>query len=218
MPEVRNQHVLLWEDNIPVVRIVLNGCSRSPLLMTELRKLWALLHEHNITLLPRYIRSADNPADWWSRWKDRSAWSLNPALFASIQRRAGPQPVTLDAFACRATAQVPRYCSRHADPEALSRDAFSLSWSGEHVLINPPWELLPQALFKLRLDQATGIVIAPYWPSATWWPTLLQATRHSWNLPHPRWCVRPAHDGVVEPHLHHALIIRAHLVDGALLL
>ena len=218
LPEVRGQHVLLWEDNMPVVRIVLNGCSRSPLLMTELRKLWALMHEHDITLLPRYIRSADNPADWWSRWRDRSAWALNPGLFASLQRRAGPRPLTLDAFACRATAQLPRYCSRFPDPDAIGRDAFSISWSDEHVFINPPWELLPQALYKLRADKATGIIIAPVWPSATWWPSLLQATHQSWNLPHSRWCVRPAHDGVVEPHLHHTLILRAHLVDGTLLL
>ncbi len=73
--------MLLWEDNMPVVHIVMNCTSRSPALMSELRQLWAFLLQHNITLVPCYIRSEDNPADRWSRWKDRSAWqrSLEPA-------------------------------------------------------------------------------------------------------------------------------------------
>jgi hypothetical protein len=216
LPEVSGQQILLWEDNMPVVRIVINGSSRSPSLMTELRKLWALMHTHNITLLPRYIRSEDNPADYWSRWRDRSAWALTSSLFVSLQKRTS-EALTLDAFACRVTAQLPRYCSRIADPGALARDGFTLDWSKEFVYLNPPWELLSQVLYKLRTEQARGVIIAPCWPSAAWFPDLQACAVTTWSLPHPKWAVRPAHGGVVEPHLHPSLRLFAFQVDGRLL-
>lgn len=214
LPEVRGQHILLWEDNMPVVHIVCNGTSRSPELMQELRLLWGFLAKHNITLLPRYIRSEDNPADFWSRWQDRSAWTLNPLIFDRIHRLHGP--FTLDVFACRATAQLPRYCSLRADPGALARDGFSVEWSNEVVWLNPPWELLPQTLYKLRTEGAKGVIVAPFWPSQSWWPDLLRYSTEVLPLGPTRWCVRGAHDGLVEPRLHPRLKLFAFKVDGSL--
>lgn len=211
LPEVRDQHILLWEDNMAVVHIVCNGCSRSRELMDELRLLWSFLARNNITLVPRYIKSSDNPADFWSRWQDRSAWSLRLPVFEKIQRSVG-FPFTLDPFACRATALVPRYCSLRPDPGALARDGFSLDWTNEVLWLNPPWELIPQVLYKLRTEGGTGVLVAPWWPSQSWWPTLRACTAATFLLPHPRWSVRPAHDGVVEPLLHPHLRITAFLV------
>lgn len=220
LPEMRNQHILVWEDNMPVMRILCSGTSRSPFLMHELRKLWHLMHANNITLLPRYIASADNPADYWSRWRDRSAWSLAPNHFRHALYRACEQvrlpPLTLDAFACRVTALLPRYASRFADPDALARDAFSLDWSSECVWVNPPWELLPQALTKIRSERTCGVVIAPYWPAQQWWPLLLDITVFKYALPHPRYCVRAAHNGVVEPRLHPSTALYVFIVDARL--
>jgi hypothetical protein len=217
LPEVRGQHILLWEDNMPVVHIVCNGSSRSPALMAELRLLWGFMAEHNITILPRYIRSEDNPADFWSRWRDRSAWQLSIHIFQALQKRVRV-PFTLDAFACRVTAQLPRYCSLRPDPGAYARDGFSVDWSGEHVWLNPPWELLPQTLFKLRTEGARGMLVAPYWPSQAWWPALLASTVTAIPLPTTRFCVRAMHDGVVEPRLHPSTAMFAFVVDGSLAL
>lgn len=216
LPEVQGQHVLLWEDNMPVVHIVLNGSSRSPELMTELRLLWAFLAKHDITLLPRYIRSQDNPADYWSRWQDRSAWQMLPSVFNALQLRRHGEAFTLDPFACRATALVQRYCSLRPDPGALARDGFSVSWRHELLWLNPPWELIPQVLFKLKVDRARGTLIVPHWPSQTWWPTLLSVTARCRMLPRPLSCIRPAHHGMVEPMLHPSLRLMAFEVDGSL--
>lgn len=213
LPEVQGQHVLLWEDNMPVVHIVMNGTSRSPALMSELRQLWAFLLQHNITLVPRYIRSEDNPADRWSRWKDRSAWQLQPGVATQLQALFGR--CTLDAFACRATALLPRYCSAGPDPGCLQRDAFTMSWAREHVWLNPPWELLQRVIYKLRADKARGILIVPAWPAQQWWPSLLDIAEEFVALPRPSFCVRPAHNGVVEPLLHSSLRLLAVRVDGA---
>jgi hypothetical protein len=214
LPEVQGQHLLLWEDNMPVVHIVTSGSSRSPELMSELRLLWAFLAQHEITLLPRYIRSEHNPADHWSRWRDRSAWQLQPQVMHAVQARAGVR-CTLDAFACRATALLPRYCSAGPDPKALHRDAFTTSWKDEEVWLNPPWELLPRTLSKLRREKARGMLIVPRWPSQAWWPLLLELADGIDLLPHPRHIVRPAHDGMVEPFLHPSLRLLAVRVDGA---
>uniref|UniRef100_A0A7S0Z4Q6 Reverse transcriptase domain-containing protein n=1 Tax=Hemiselmis tepida TaxID=464990 RepID=A0A7S0Z4Q6_9CRYP len=214
LQHVRGQHVLLWEDNMAVVHIVMNGTSRSPALMTELRQLWSFLAEHRITLCPRYIRSSDNPADFWSRWRDRSAWQLDPALFLQLQLRWGIT-CSLDAFACRATYLLPRFCSARPDPRAWRFDAFTVPWGSELLWLNPPWELIPRVLFKLREERARGIIIVPHWPSQAWWPTLMELAVRVVNLPRPRQVVRPAHDGVVEPLLHAGLRLRAVLVDGS---
>ena len=51
-------------------------------MMVELRKLWYLLDTNDISIRPRYIRSAANIwADALSRELDTSDWKLNPKLF-----------------------------------------------------------------------------------------------------------------------------------------
>ena len=219
LPEVQNQHILLWEDNIPVVHLIANGTSRSPELMQELRLLWAFLITHNITILPQYVKSQDNPADWWSRWEDRSAWHLQPALFDHLQAlHLGTKSYTLDPFACRATALTARYCSLRPDPDALARNGFSVAWADEMLWLNPPWELIPRVLYKLRCEKAVGILIAPIWTSQTWWPSLQDVTVLRFPLPPPRRCVIPAHQGMVEPFLHPSLQLCAFVVNGSLAL
>ncbi len=122
---------------------------------------------------------------------------------------------TLDAFACRATTLLPRYCSAGPDPCCLQRDAFTMSWTHEHVWLNPPWELLQHVIYKLRSYKARKILIVPAWPAQSWWPSLLEVAVEIVALPHPSFCVRPAHNGVVEPLLHSSLRLLAVQVDCA---
>ena len=80
--------VTLWEDNQAVIFIIRNKTSRSPLLMAELRLLLELLDELHIDLRPRYIRSALNPADEFSRLTERDAWELRPRLRKQLLAKA----------------------------------------------------------------------------------------------------------------------------------
>eukprot|EP00873_Tetraselmis_striata_P034755 jgi/Tetstr1/455019/TSEL_041876.t1 len=48
LSELRGRHVPLHEDTMGVVYILANLTSRSPLLMTELRKLWYILDANDI--------------------------------------------------------------------------------------------------------------------------------------------------------------------------
>ncbi|WP_371079275.1 hypothetical protein, partial [Salmonella enterica] len=88
----------LWEDNQAVVAILKSWTTRSPDMMRILRKLWLLLDSLNITLVARYIRSADNvQADELSRRHDPGDWRLNPDVFLTLDKLWGPH--TVDRFA-----------------------------------------------------------------------------------------------------------------------
>jgi lipoate-protein ligase B len=65
LPLLRGGNVLMHEDNQVVVAILSNLTSRSPAMMDELRKLWELIINNNISIRARYIRSAANV------WADR---------------------------------------------------------------------------------------------------------------------------------------------------
>ena len=142
--KLANRQVLLWEDNQAVVQVLTNHTSRSPRLMRQLRFLWFILDMRCIALRPFYIRSEENIyADGLSRERDHSDWRLHPRLFNS----------------------------RWADPASEAVDAFTQSdaaWRRELNWCNPPWELLPRLVQKLRNSGAAAIVLAPYWPSSSW--------------------------------------------------
>jgi hypothetical protein len=68
LPQLKGRQVLLHEDNTAVVATLTKLTTRSPVMMTELRRLWYLLDTNDIHIRPRYIRSAANVwADTLSR-------------------------------------------------------------------------------------------------------------------------------------------------------
>jgi hypothetical protein len=96
---------LLHEDNQTVYYILAGLTSRSPSMMTELRKLWHMLHENGINMRARYIRSAASfSADRLSRHLDKkrlvarpghihgTKLPLRPTHYRSL--RVIPQPTT----------------------------------------------------------------------------------------------------------------------------
>ena len=75
--ELRGHTVQLWENNQAVVAILKSWTTKSPDMMRVLRKLWLLLDSLNITLVARYIRSADTvQADELSRRHDPGDWRV----------------------------------------------------------------------------------------------------------------------------------------------
>jgi len=55
--------------------------------MSELRLLMVLLEQLDIRLVPRYILSELNPADFFSRLTDRDAWTLSSSVQRSMKRK-----------------------------------------------------------------------------------------------------------------------------------
>ena len=193
--ELRDQHLHLWEDNMSCAYALRHGTSRSSEMMRELRLVWAILERHNISLEVTYVASALNPSDFWSRWRPVDAWQLSPALFRGVTKGG----CTLDAFACNLSAQLPRYCSRGADPRSLARDAFTIPWTNELLWLNPPWSSISRTLNKVEVEGARGYLVHPEWPSAAWWPSLQALAVSTRRLPPPRISVQALHGGAVEP-------------------
>ena len=182
LPHLRGRRVLLHEDNQSVVAVLSNLTSRSPVMMTELRKLWHLLDSNDIWLQPQYIRSAANAwADRLSRELDSDDWQLNPHMFDLLASRWGLP--TVDRFATSDNRQVDRFFARWHCPGALGVDSLQQSnsaWRAEHNWCNPPWSLLPALMQKLLHSGAAATVIAPYWPEQPWWP-LLEGMATDWQ-------------------------------------
>ena len=132
--QLAGRKVRLHEDNHAVVAVLTHLTSRSPAMMTEVRKLWQVLDTNDIHLHPRYIRSAANTwADRLSRERDTSDWQLNPKLFRYLDKLWGPH--SIDRFASMENTQVPRYKSRWRDPTSEGIDALhysNKSWRDEH--------------------------------------------------------------------------------------
>jgi hypothetical protein len=174
LPQLKGRHVLLHEDSTTVVAALNKLTSRSTVMMTELRRLWFLLDTNDIHIRPRYIRSGANIcADTLSRELDTENLQLNPRLFAHLQARLGPH--TIDRFAYVLNTQLPWFNARWRDPECEDVDCLHLpdtAWLRENKYCNPPWTALPALAAKLGQSHATATVIAPYWPSKTWYHDL----------------------------------------------
>lgn len=138
-------------------------------------------------------------ADEKSRhFSDKHEWMLSKQHFNDIMSQF--TNLNIDMFASRLNNQLPVYCSWQADPGSAHVDAFSINWSEYNFYAFPPFSLIPKCLTKISQDKAQGILIAPLWPTQTWFPRLLQhlyqrpwiytPARHllrhpSYNQPHP---------------------------------
>ena len=124
-----------------------------------------------IVIQPTHIPGLRNRrADWLSRNPDPKSYSLNRQLFLWVCRKLRAYP-EVDLFSNRKNRQCKKFCSWRTDPESLG-NAFSIPWGRHFSWINPPWELLPRTLKKLREDRAEGLLCCPIWEAAPWWRTL----------------------------------------------
>ena len=182
-PRLKGHVILLWEDNQAVMYILNSLTSKSAVMMHELRELYDLLAKWDICLRARYIPSALNPADYWSRiLRDKADWQWRPAVAYRNMHRWGRR--TIDLFASRGTALLSRYCSSVPDPGAEHSDAFSMSWEGEQGWINPPWNRLLEIMAKLEEEPlAEATLLVPWWPGQPWWPLLMKLQDEHVQLP-----------------------------------
>ena len=136
---------------------------------------YALLHAElaalNCEIMARWVKSADMPADRWTRLAYRSDWAFAASVTAAICAIWGKP--TVDRFAQPHDAVARRFNCPYPHPAAEAVDAFTQTWAGELNWLNPPWALLPRALQQLRAEeQAAAIVVVPcFW--ASWYPQLL---------------------------------------------
>ena len=81
-------------------------------------------------------------------------------------------PISIDRFADQQNAKHERFNSKYHCPKSEGVDAFTKDWSGQINLLVPPIFLIPKTIRHLLTSKkgTIGILVAPLWPSATYWP------------------------------------------------
>jgi hypothetical protein len=153
----------------------------------------ALLY-HLVIKKEWYIRAAHIPgrlnviADNLSRAGQilPTEWSLHPQAAEIIfQRWFRPM---IDLFATRNNTKCVMFISPVPDMKALAVDALSQDLQGMEAYAYPPTQILPNLLQKFqRTTSCVLLVVAPWWPRESWFPTLLRLAKGQiLQLPHWR--------------------------------
>jgi hypothetical protein len=188
--------VMLATDNTAVVSYInKQGGTHSPSLLNLTQELLSLVDTHGISLKARHIPGRFNViADRLSRQHQvlHTEWQLQPMILYRVFSHWGiPQ---VDMFATVHNAQLPTFVSPVPDPRAIAVDALSLSWEDRWMYMFPPFPILNLVSRKLHsTKQAEIILIAPWWPSQTWFPHVLSlCVDHPLALPHiPNLLIQP---------------------------
>ena len=208
-------HIQLQLDNTTAVAYVnhMGGMQSSDLNDLTI-KLWQWCIEHSIWISAVHIAGTSNTvADTRSRvFHDNHEYMLNRSSFKTILDRF--PNLNIDLFATRLNHQLEQYVSWKPDPGCMAVDAFSINWHSSHFYAFPPFSLIGRCLQKICVDQASGVMIVPLWPTQTWFPSLLQMLFHQpWVL-----VAEPSlleHPVTQEPHpLHQALHLLVCPVSG----
>jgi hypothetical protein len=170
---IEGRTLLIWEDNAAVVGILNSLSTKAKSLYPILERIVGWLDYLDLTLICRYIESAENPADWFSRSADKADWRFADHVLRRLRLLSRWGEVTVDRFADRKNAVCTRFNSAFPCLGTEAIDAFTQRWSGEINFVNPPWSKLHLAVHKLAVEtDAAAVVLAPRWPTAEWWPLL----------------------------------------------
>ncbi len=79
----------------------------------------------------------------------------------------------IDLFATGDNHKLPLYFSLLPDAQAAGIDALAQNWRGFLLYGFPPIPLLLKVLNKIRVEEASVILVAPKWPRRPWYSHLL---------------------------------------------
>lgn len=171
---VRNKHIGLRIDNTCAIAYVNNMGGIKALECNDLAyKIWIWCIERGIWLTANYVHTSENIADLQSRkFNENIEWMLSTDIFNLLTEKWYIPDI--DLFATRLNSQLPKYASWKPDPGCEVIDAFSISWSDLYCYAFPPFSLLGRVVQKVRRDKAYCMIIAPVWPTQSWFSDLLQ--------------------------------------------
>ncbi len=162
-PLLLGKHVLVRMDNTAAVSYIIRLRGIRSQRMSQLARhllLWShtQLKSLRVVHIPGQLNRA---ADALSRQLTfPGEWRLHPEMIRLIWSRFGEAQV--DLFASPESSHCQLYFSH----------AF------------PPVSLLAQTLCKLREDKEQVLLVAPHWPTRTWFPKLISlATAPPWRIP-----------------------------------
>ncbi|KZS06472.1 Uncharacterized protein APZ42_030056 [Daphnia magna] len=173
--------------------------SKSACLNDISQRIISLCEIQSFSLHAVYLPEALNrEANFQSRAHlDASDWRLDPTVFSRISCQ---WVLSIDLFASAWNRDLEIFVSWHPQPAAHAIDAFSLDWHHLQAYAFPPFSLIRRGLGKIRKDQAELTLVAPYWPTQPWFPSLLElACERPLLIPHeegpssrPGWTPTPS--------------------------
>ena len=174
-PILHNCSVKLYIDNKAVAFITDSG-SNKPHLNAIAKDIFSFTSVHGIRLSVEWIpRTLNQKADYYSKIVDFDDWCVSNDYFREIDSRWGP--FTVDCFASYANTKLPRFYSRFYSPNTLGVDALSHSWEGENCWLVPLISLITQLIEHFKSCKCVGALVVPYWPSAIFWPCIINEER-----------------------------------------
>ena len=170
-----NCSILIRTDSSTVVAYInKQGGSCSARLCSLALKLWEFCIQRNIMIKAVHVPGIDNSeADALSRMPSNDhSYFLSQEVFDNIQSNL-LFPLTIDCFASRLNYKLPIYFSWNHDPLSSMVDAFSVFWPN-NIYIFPPLPLINKVISKFISDSVNeGLLITPFWPSSSWYSSLL---------------------------------------------
>ena len=170
-----NSSILVRSDNTSVVAYINKqggtGCSR---LCDIALEIWEFCVSRNISISASHLSGVANVrADKLSRLEHSDhSYFLSQEVFDEIADSLDFS-LDVDCFASRLNFKLPKFVSHYYDPLSFWVNAFSLGWS-DNVYLFPPIPIIQRVLDKFIADgTGRGLLICPYWPSQSWYPTLL---------------------------------------------
>ena len=152
-PFLHNSSVKLYTDNKAVAFSTDSG-SNKPHLNTIAKDIFCLTSAHGIRLSVECIpRTHNQKADYYSKIVDFDDWCVSNDYFRAIDSRRGP--FTLDCFASYANTKLPRFYSRFCSHFCL----------------------VTQVIEHVKFCKCVGAPVVPYWPSAIFWPCIINEDR-----------------------------------------
>ncbi len=97
-------------------------------------------------------------------------WMLNHQTVAQICDLFGETEV--DLFASQVSSQCPLWFSL-SSPAPLGIDTFAHPWPNMRLYAFPPVKLIPAVLCRVKESGVRLLLVAPFWPSQTWFSELI---------------------------------------------
>ncbi len=184
LPVLGGYHIIVRTDNMAVVsHINRQGGSRSRTLDRLACHLLLWSQDKFLSLRAVHVPGILNPAaDFLSKQKLRPGeWMLNCQTVSQIWDLFGKAEV--DLFASQESSQCPLWFSL-SFPTTLGIDAFAHPLPNVSLYAFPPIKLIPAVLCRVKVSGARLLLIAPFWPSQTWFSELTPLLyRSPWEIP-----------------------------------
>ena len=161
-----------FTDNQAVPSIVHSGSMKEHLHILAL-DIFQTAKDNKVDIEVEWIpRTQNERADYLSKIVDYDDWTVKDCYFHAVTSVWGP--CSVDCFASYKNRKVPRFYSKYFNPDSLGVDSLAFSWVGETCWLVPPISLVKKVVLHVCLCHCRGILVVPYWPSAHYWPLLVE--------------------------------------------